>query len=47
MSIEYQIKDRAGIVGSTEEYVYSSAKNYADLESVIDIIQVSRRWKTY
>ncbi|GEM_PF-3317754 len=47
MSIGYQIKDCAGIVESTEEYVYSSARNYADSESVIDIIQVNRRWKTY
>ena len=37
----------SGIVANAEDYMYSSARNYADLESKIDIIQVSRRWKTY
>lgn len=37
----------AGIVTNAEDYLYSSAKNYANLESVLDIIEVSRRWKTY
>jgi len=33
----------AGIVVNAEDYWYSSARNYADLESVLDVIQVSRR----
>jgi len=36
-----------GIVANAEDYLYSSARNYADLENVLDVIQVSRRWKTY
>ena len=38
---------RSGIVVIPEEYLYSSARNYAGLESVIDIIEISRTWKTY
>jgi len=38
---------RAGIVVNAEDYLYSSARNYANLESVIDIIEVDRKWKTY
>lgn len=38
---------RSGIVANPEDYLYSSARNYADLESVLDIIEVSRTWKTY
>ncbi len=37
---------RAGIVVKPEDYQYSSACNYADLESVIDIIKVDFLWKT-
>ena len=37
---------RAGIVEKPEDYLYSSARNYADLESVIDIIKVDFNWKT-
>ncbi len=31
---------RAGIVESPEHYLYSSARNYADLESMIDVIKL-------
>ena len=34
---------RAGIVEKAEEYLYSSARNYADLESFLDICKVSFR----
>ena len=37
----------SGIVVNASDYLYSSARNYADLESVLDVIQVNRRWKTY
>ena len=37
---------KAGIVEKAEDYLYSSARNYADLESVIEIIKVSLLWKT-
>jgi len=36
----------AGIVENPEDYLYSSARNYADLESVMDIIELSQNWKT-
>lgn len=38
---------RSGIVVNPEDYLYSSARNYAGLESVIDVIEVDFRWKTY
>lgn len=38
---------RSGIVAKSEAYLYSSARNYAGLESVIDVIEVDFRWKTY
>ena len=37
----------SGIVVNAADYLYSSARNYADLESVLDVIQVNRSWKTY
>lgn len=37
---------RAGIVEKQEDYLYSSARNYVDLESVISIIKANFRWKT-
>ena len=37
---------RAGIVEKPYEYLYSSARNYADLESVIDVIKVDFVCKT-
>ncbi|MFC1730697.1 transposase [candidate division KSB1 bacterium] len=33
---------RAGIVEFPEDYLYSSARNYADLDSVLEIIKLSR-----
>jgi len=38
---------KSGIVVKPEDYLYSSARNYADLESVIDVIKVDFIWKTY
>jgi putative transposase len=37
---------RAGIVEKPEEYLYSSARNYADLEGVIDVIRIDSKWNT-
>ena len=37
---------RAGIVANPEGYLYSSARNYAGLESVLEIVEVDRRWRT-
>jgi hypothetical protein len=36
---------RAGIVRQPEEYIYSSASNYAGLESVIEFEVLSLQWK--
>jgi hypothetical protein len=38
---------QTGIVAKPEDYLYSSARNYAGLESLIDVIEVDFRWKTY
>ncbi|MCP4177065.1 MAG: transposase, partial [bacterium] len=38
---------RSGIVENPEDFIYSSARNYASLESVIDIDLLSFTWKTY
>ena len=37
---------RSGIVNCAEEYVYSSAKNYADEKGILEIMPVSFRIKT-
>lgn len=37
---------RAGIVVNPEDYLYSSARNYADLESKIEILKANILWKT-
>lgn len=37
---------RAGIVSKPEDYLYSSARNYAGMESVLDVIEVDLKWKT-
>lgn len=37
---------RAGIVSNPEDYLYSSARNYAELDSFIDILRVDLKWKT-
>ena len=38
---------RAGIVEKPEEYLYSSAKNYADEEGLLKTEIIERQWKTY
>lgn len=38
---------RNGLVDKAEDYRYSSARNYADMESILDIIQLDFNWKTY
>jgi len=38
---------KAGIVEHPEEYLYSSARNYASLDAVLDIETLSFTWKTY
>ena len=37
---------RAGIVVNPEDYLYSSARNYANLEYILDIIKADFLWKT-
>ena len=37
---------RAGIVARAEDYLYSSASNYADMESLMDVIRLEFNWKT-
>ncbi len=37
---------RAGLVAKPEDYLYSSARNYAELDSVIEINKAMLRWKT-
>jgi len=38
---------RARIVEKPEEYLYSSARNYADLDGLLDIAFITMKWKTY
>jgi len=38
---------KAGIVENPEDYLYSSARNYADLSALLDVVKVSLRWKTH
>jgi hypothetical protein len=38
---------RAGIVRKPEEYIYSSASNYAEMESVLEVLIMDVKWKTY
>ena len=38
---------RSGIVLNSEDYLYSSARNYADLENPLTIIKADLRWKTF
>jgi REP element-mobilizing transposase RayT len=38
---------RNGIVENAEDYLYSSARNYAGLESMINVIVLDLIWKTY
>ena len=37
---------RAGIVEKPEEYLCSSARNYAELDSVLDVIRIDYKWNT-
>ncbi len=37
---------RAGIVRAPESYIYSSASNYAGLESVLDVEIITTKWIT-
>jgi hypothetical protein len=37
----------AGIVLNPEDYLYSSARNYADLENLLEIALIDMPWKTY
>ena len=38
---------KAGIVEQPEDYIYSSARNYASLGNILDIDLLSFTWKTY
>ena len=38
---------RSAIVQKAEDYLYSSARNYAGLDSIIDITKLDIRWKTF
>ena len=38
---------RARIVEKPEDYLYSSARNYADLDGMLDVVFVEMKWKTY
>ena len=37
---------RAGFVEKPEDYLYSSARNYAELDAMIEIDKIDVRWKT-
>ena len=37
---------RAELVDKPEEYRYSSARNYADMDGLLDVFVVDRNWKT-
>jgi REP element-mobilizing transposase RayT len=37
---------RSGLVRNPEEYLYSSASNYADMDSLLDVIKIGFLWKT-
>ncbi len=38
---------RAGIVYNPEDYKYSSARNYADMENLMEVVLINMPWKTY
>jgi len=38
---------RARIVEKSEDYLYSSARNYAYLDGMLDITFIEMKWKTY
>jgi REP element-mobilizing transposase RayT len=35
------------IVAKPEEYLFSSARNYAELDNVLEVCLISRKWKTH
>ena len=37
---------KSGIVVNPEDYLYSSARNYADLDNLLEIVKVDFLWKT-
>ena len=37
---------RAGFVKNPEDYLYSSARNYAEMDALIEIDKIDVRWKT-
>ena len=37
---------RSGLVNHAEDYLYSSARNYAGLDAVMEIDKVDLKWKT-
>jgi REP element-mobilizing transposase RayT len=38
---------RAGLVRKPEDYIYSSASNYAEMENILEVIIIDLKWKTY
>lgn len=38
---------KTGIVRRPEDYIYSSASNYAEMESILEIVRLDVLWKTY
>ncbi len=38
---------RAGLVAKPVDYLYSSARNYADLDGLLDVAYIELKWKTY
>ena len=38
---------RNGLVENSEDYMYSSARNYAGKEGLLDITKIDIRWKSY
>ena len=38
---------RARVVEKPEDYLYSSARNYADLDGLLDVAFVEMKWKMY
>ncbi len=47
--IEYihQNPVRAGLVNKAEDYLFSSARNYAEMEGLLDVVVSYGKWKTY
>lgn len=38
---------RAGIVEKPEDYLYSSARNYAGIEAIMEVTLLDMKWKSY